>query len=284
MIAAAVGCSYTPPFDAAPSDGVTADSAGDALPPEDSTEPDGAPPIAIVTAGLVQDLDADLGVTGTSDVTVWVNQITNQGEDRVVKPGGVGAIELVQNAINGHAALDFNNNARLEGDDTSAFADLTNQAGLTWFVVVEPAPTQDTNDRNQMFGWIRNQGINSGITAGVDRAARPYAMIRPASTEFKAQAEIGVTQWSIVAARLAEGVGANVQLFHNSGAPLAMIATTAANNPVGALTIGAERDDGTEFFDGRIARILIYARPLDDNELKQTGRALGQRYAITNSF
>ena len=278
-----VGCSYTaPPSSSTPSDGAADDSGGSTDgSPDTTTDPDGAAPLLIVTTGLLQDLDADLGVTGTTNVTAWANQVA-AGEDVVVTAAGT--IALVPDVLNGHAALDFPNTARMEGDDTSVFSDLTDGDGLTWFAVAEPAATQDLSDRNQIFGWIRNGGINSGITAGVDRAARPYAMVRPASTEFKAQSATSVTQWTILAGRLGAGTNAIVQLYRNAATPDAMANSTAANNQVGALTIGAERDDGSEFFDGRIARILIYGRPLDDAELGQTGRALGQRYAIATAF
>ncbi len=213
-----------------PSDGVTADSPespGDADPLVRIRRIPTGHPLQIVTTGLLQDLDADLGVTaGTMNVPAWANQVS-AGEDFVVT--AVGTITSVENAINGHAALDFK-----EGNSTTAFASLTNGDGLTWFAVVEPAATQDTNDRNQIFGWIHINKINSGITAGVDRDAKPYAMIRPASTEFKAQSTTSATGWTVLAGRLAEGANANVQLFRNSSTADAMVNATAADNPVGA--------------------------------------------------
>jgi len=50
------------------------------------------------------------------------------------------------------------------------------------------------------------------------------------------------------------------------------------------LAIGQERDavnhPGRESFDGEIARLLIYQRPLSATELKQTLDHLRQAYAI----
>jgi hypothetical protein len=53
---------------------------------------------------------------------------------------------------------------------------------------------------------------------------------------------------------------------------------------VGALTVGAERVAGTEYWTGQIARILIYDGPMSNTDFATTGRALGERYGITTSF
>jgi hypothetical protein len=271
-----VGCSYTPPV--TPTDGAPVDGA--VIDPD--SEPEPVP--QIVLTGLVQDLDADLGVSGTTNVTAWANQIA-AGEDIVIAAAtNDGPIVLVENAIGGHAALDFDNNARMEGNSTSAFAPLTTGVGLTWFAVVEPAATQDLSDRNQFFGTIRNGGNNAGFTAGVDRAAKPYAMFRPAAMEFTAQSPTPVTAWSVLAGRVSAGNTAQVAVYRNSSTPDAIVNATTANAQIGALIVGSERTGGTEFFDGRIARILIYARPLSDTELAETGRALGARYGIPTEF
>jgi hypothetical protein len=58
----------------------------------------------------------------------------------------------------------------------------------------------------------------------------------------------------------------------------------SGDSQIGALTVGAERTLGTEFWTGQIARILIYDGPMTDADFATTGRALGERYGITTTF
>ena len=47
------------------------------------------------------------------------------------------------------------------------------------------------------------------------------------------------------------------------------------------ITIGAERAFGGEHFDGDIARILIYNRPLSNMKMNVTGGALANMHGLT---
>lgn len=244
--------------------------------------PDMAPPPTIVTAGLIEDLDADVGASATA----WVNQVSG-GDDVALSAG---TVTLVGNAVNGHAAMSFPGSARMSGDSTSAFASLVGGNGFTWFVVVQSGVQRMTGalDKNQVFGTIRTNGVNGGLTAGVDRASHPYAMARPQNMDNLAQSTVDISgTWAIFAGTLEAGSGARtVAVRVNGSAISAMTGATvpASPAPTGALAIGAEHTGGTEFWTGQVARILIYDRPLTALELSETGRALAARYAIATTF
>ncbi|MCX5747214.1 MAG: hypothetical protein NT062_32490 [Proteobacteria bacterium] len=260
-----------------------ADGGVDAVvdaPPDTAPPPDA--PARIVTLGLIEDLDANFGATATT----WENQVTGFGDNVTTTAG---TITYTSNAINGHAALAFPGSARMAGTDTTAFAGLVAGGGLTWFAVVNNGTQRNTGavDRNQIFGTIHEGGNNSGFTAGVDRSDHPYTMIRPATMEFKAQSPVATAgTWVVLAGRLAAGpanVAATIHL-NSSTASGTKVVTATATALTGALTIGAERTLGAEFYTGMITRILIYDRPLTDDELAMTGRALGVEYAIPATF
>lgn len=280
--------------------GFSIGATGDAGPTSDARDPDapatsdGAtsdaptadapPPATIVQTGLIEDLDADLGVTlATNTVNIWANQASG-GDDVTV---GAGGVTVAPGMVNGHAALRFPGSARLIGDDTAVFCPLTSGAGLTWFAVARPA-AQDHVLRNQILGTIREGSPFSGFTAGVNTSsAFPYTMMRPTTTESFAQSnEATADRWIVLAGRLTAGLGTQTAaVFVDAAAPDATIAVSVpATSMCGALVIGAERTGGSEYYAGDLARVLIYGRALTDAELAQTGRALGERYGIATQF
>lgn len=273
-VVACMGCRYVP-HGAAASDGVAPDDAAVA----DDADADADPGLAIVTAGLIEDLDADVGTTATT----WTNQAT--GGDDVATTAG--SISREAGAVNGHAAIVFDGGTRMIGDDTAVFAPLTNGTGLTWFAVVRPE-AQDNAQRNQILGTIHEGGAFSGFTAGVNTAtARPYTMLRPVTTETFVQSSQNTSlRWVVLAGRLSAGTGNQTGTVYVDSAEPDDTRSVAVpgGSTCGALVIGSERTLGTEFYAGRIARILIYDRALGDLELATTGRALGARYAITTTF
>jgi hypothetical protein len=254
-------------------------------PEADVVPPDATPdaPSQIETTGLIQDLDADVGAMG-SPVNAWINQAPAGGDNLAASTGSV---QVIENAVNGHAALRFENNSRLVGNNTNEFCGLTSGAGLTWFAVVFPR-AQDNPLKNIFFGTIKDGAPFSGFTAGVNmNDARPYSMMRPVTAEVFAQSNVGVSgAWVILAGRLDDGPGMRAgELFVNSStASDTEMSLIPKTSDCGALVVGAERATGTEFVNADIARILIYDRPLTDAELAATGQALAERYAITTTF
>jgi hypothetical protein len=113
-------------------------------------------------------------------------------------------------------------------------------------------------------------------------------MMRPTTNEFLAQTPIDTTNtWVVVAGRLEAGTNGNKKstvYINSTSAKATAMFMIDGSSQVGALTVGAERPLGTEFWTGQIARILIYDGPMTDNDFATTGRALGERYGITTSF
>ncbi len=233
----------------------------------------------IVQAGLIEDLDADVGYVNTT----WSNQAT--GGDDVS-----GLVPRLTPAINGHSALSFDGSTRLTGTKTTVFGALMNGSGLTWFAVVK-SDAQRNNasgdvNRNQIFGTIMNTTPFSGFTAGVNLLVQPYTMLRPMATEYPAQTGASIENtWVVLAGRLGTGTAtppADVYIDSGTVSGAQIVLQTGAAS--GALTIGAQNTTGGEFYTGLVTRILIYNRALSDAELAATGAALGTRYAVPTTF
>ena len=243
---------------------------------------DTPPALDIVRPGLIQDLDADVGVSANT----WLNQVAGNGDD-VTRSNGTFTIQ--QNQLAGHAVVVFASNLRLVGDDPAPFAPLVAGSGLTWLAVIE-CGTQDNSgggviDKNQFFGTIRNVADFSGFTGGVDRNNRPYAMMRPGNADQNAPSTTAAQGWTVVAAARR---GIEFAARDRSHQQRRDRGNGQRQHEPAAHDRCADRrlqtTNGAEFFTGRIARILIHDRPLSDRELATTGRALGDRYDIATSF
>ena len=243
-----------------------------------------------VTSGLIQDLDAEVGVTTSgTDVTAWVNQ-GSAGDDVT---SGTGGAQLVASATpGGQAAVRFTND-RLVGDDAAAFDSIVQGSGLTWIAVINPGAQagSDNPGKNAIFGTLENSSGFNGYVGGIDNAESVYGLERANSgaDERTTGATTGLDAgWVIVVGRVAAGTGSVLQeVFVNSAT-----ADGSSNITIGAageadlLAIGAERAGGAapEYYDGDLARLLIYNRPLTDQELDQVGFDLATTYGISTTF
>ena len=237
----------------------------------------------VVTSDLIQDLDAEEGVTTSgSDVTAWANQAADGGDDVAT---GTGAPQLLSSATpSGRAAIEFTND-KLVGDDNAAFDHLVTGGGHTWFVVAKvKAPS---GDPNRFFGTLYTGDRYHGIAPGVYLDGRVYADTRAKAGSFDAGQTAGTANlndgsYHIIAGRLAAGTGTAVlqELFVDSSTAdgSGNVDVTTVANTGGELTIAAERIGGGEYFEGDIARILIYDRPLSDVELVQNVTVLSNVY------
>jgi hypothetical protein len=179
------------------------------------------------------------------------------------------------NAINGHVALRFENNARLVGANVNAYQPGTGD--VVWFHVSRNRGTGGFL-KNQVLGTLIDANPWSGITAGFGTADRPYGMFRQATDNF-----IGPTtgagslnEWVIMDVRR---TGGNAQLRKNG----VVISQGAAAENVngGAIVVGSERATGTEFFDGEIAEIILFGGvSFSDAERGDIAKQLGVRYGI----
>lgn len=181
----------------------------------------------------------------------------------------------VANAVNGHVALRFQNNARLVGANVNAYQPGTTD--VVWFHVSRNRGFGGYY-KNQVFATLIDVDPFSGITAGFGTADRPYGMFRLGVDNFigPTSGAGSVNEWVVMDMRR---TGGNAQLRKNG----VVVAQGAAAENVngGAIVVGSERATGTEFFDGDIAEIILFGGVgFSDAEIGAIAKELGTRYGI----
>ncbi len=247
------------------------------------------------SSGLIQDLDADVGVTNTFDgVSLWENQAPSGGDD-VAQFDAFLMPQLRPGTLNGHNTIEFlddfdGTGDRMFGDDRDAFDGLIDGTGHTWFVVAKVGDQLDGSDLNRFFGTLTEPDIPgwTGISPGVNIDGVPYHVTRAGGNDFAwGTQSANDGQFHIFAGRLAKGTGSGIleQLFVDDPAAVGSTgATVLPGIDSDLLSIGVERLTGGEDFLGEIARIMIFDRPLGDEELNDTGAMLAQQYGLTTAF
>jgi len=266
-------------------------SALDAVDPAEPTLPN---------AGLILDLDADRGVTLAEDdrVTDWRNQVADfpakdfVSRDEGRKEPGSGRPTLRRHVaeLGGHNAITFLQQ-ELVCMDEDVFDDLTRGKGATWVAVLAVRQQRvGLKDVNSFFGNLKNSGnfeglwgclkddntlwwgARNGVTFGRFDANNPQ-LVGP---------KLKVGLFYVVAGRIAAGTGkVKLELFVDGSTPVAtaQFPVNEKANP-SRMAVGQERDainhPGHESFDGEIARLIIWQRPLADNELSSV---FGQLHA-----
>lgn len=262
-------------------------------------------PKPIAANGLILDLDADRGVEveDGNRVVQWTNQITSfpakefLKQDQGRKEAGSGRPTLKKSAaaIGGHDTLVFRRQ-ELVNRDEDAFDHLLTGSGYTWFAVLcVYEQVVQLKDVNSFFGNLKNGGMYEGIWGNVTDDNRVWIGSRNGITFGRwdennpmvvAGTPLSKNRYYVVAGRMGAGTGqVNIELFINEAQPVATTpfpVNPAANSS--KLAIGQERDatnhPGKESFDGELARLLIYERPLTQAELAQTMESLRETYAI----
>ena len=254
--------------------------------------------------GLLLDLNAAKGVTVEhgDKVVSWANQapgktarlFVKQDEGRKEKGSGRPTLKKDVKKLNGHATLVFRQQ-ELVNMEEDAFDHLTRGKGCTWISVMAVYEQRvGVKDVNSFFGNLRNgakyeglwgclrddntlwTGARNGLTFGRFDQNNPLVL----------GSKLEVGKYYIVAGRMAAGTGAvKIDLFVNSAKPVGtgMFPVQVDANP-SRMAIGQERDaiehPGKESFDGEIARLLIYQRPLTDQELSEAIRHLALYYGM----
>jgi hypothetical protein len=261
---------------------------------------------AQVTAkGLILDLDADKGVTVEDGdrVVKWVNQVTTFAardfvkQDQGRKEPGSGRPTLKKSvaAIGGHDTLVFRRQ-ELVNHDEEAFDHLLTGSGYTWIAVLSVyKQVVQLKDVNSFFGNLKNGGMYEGIWGNVTDDNRVWIGSRNGITFGRwdhnnpmvlAPKPLEEGRYYVVAGRMGAGTGeVRIELFIND--PQAVASEPFPINPKAdssKLAIGQERDatnhPGKESFDGELTRLLIYERPLTNDQLQQTLESLKTTYAI----
>jgi len=256
----------------------------------------------VVAGDLIQDLDAEAGVTTSGpDVTAWANQAASGGDDVATD---IGAPQLLLDATpSDRKAIAFSND-RMHGDDVDAFDALVTGGGHTWFVVAKVNAQDGDSPPNRFFGTLYDGQHFHGIAPGIQTDGKVYADTRATINSYDAGQTVGTTDlndgnYHIIAGRLAAGTGVNAvlqELFVDSASADASNNRTVTTDNTGPLnfsgdplTVGTERwgdrvGGGIEHCDADIARILIYDRPLSDVEVAHNVSVLNAAYLVPLPF
>jgi hypothetical protein len=177
--------------------------------------------------------------------------------------------------------------------DEDRFDRLTTGSGHTWVAIVAPHPQRvGLKNVNSFFGNLRNSENYEGLWACFDDdntvwwgARNGITFGRFDENNPKLRGPVLETgAFRLVAGRMAAGAGTvALELFLDAASPFGRteITVNPAANP-SRMAVGQERDaiqhPGVESFDGEIARLLLWDRPLTDAELDLTVRRLRAIY------
>jgi hypothetical protein len=256
-------------------------------------------------AGLILDLDANKGVKVEDGdrVTTWINQVSTftaqdfvkQDEGRNIAGSGRPTLKKSVPALGNNNSLVFRRQ-ELVNHDEDAFDHLITGSGYTWFAVMcVYDQLVQVKDVNSFFGNLRNKGFYEGLWGNVTDDNRLWIGSRNAlsfgrwdknNPMVTAETPLKTNTYYVVAGRMGSGTNeVLIEAFINSPKAVASESfpvNTKANSS--KMAIGQERDaiqhPGKESFDGELARLLIYERPLNDNELKIMIEHLKLRYSI----
>lgn len=264
-----------------------------------------------ITEGLLLDLDADYGVelADKDKVTSWSNRVKDTGVDlfvqqdlgREVAGSGRPRLQLNVAELNGHNSVVFHQQELINMNE-DAFDHLTQGAGYTWFTVLSVYEQQiQLVDVNSFFGNLRNTNLNrqghyEGFWGGFTDGNIPWAGARAGRGTGRWNEEnryladdkpLEEGRYYLLAGRLGEGEKeATIEFFlEDLGEPVAaaQFFPFEGSNP-SKMAIGQERDatnhPGKESFDGEIAQMLIYERPLSDEELESVGDYLKTKFGL----
>lgn len=273
-------------------------------------------PELVTDYGLLLDLNADQGVKVEEGdrVVRWTNSVSEASAQnfdiqdyglRLRKPGS-GRPLLKRNLpqINGHNAVSFEEDELINKEE-DAFDYLLKGSGYTWLTVIKPYPTADPDGNtefgiyrlknvNSFMGNLRNGGKYEGFWGCFDDNLTVWCGSRSGVTFGRfdennpklSGPKLRPNKFYIVAARMGSGTGTvDIELFVNEPKALASVQFPVnPNSNPSKLAIGTERDatnhPGSESFDGEIARILIYERPLSDQEMEEIMQQLKEDYGL----
>jgi hypothetical protein len=259
--------------------------------------------IEIVRKGLILDLDADRGIKMVNGlVSSWKNQVDFKA--RIFKATrdashkkGTGHPKLKQKvaAIGGHNTVVFKRQELINFNEY-AFDHLITGSGYTWFAVMSVyKQVSGLKDVNTFFGNLRNGGKYEGFWAGLKDDNTLWTGSRNGITFGRwddnnpqvTGPKLQKNRYYVIAGRMGAGTGkVTIELFVNGSKPVAskpFPVNPKANSS--KMAIGQERDatnhPGHESFDGELARLLMWDRPLSNREFEKTLSWLKKTYMLS---
>jgi len=261
--------------------------------------------IEVVHKGLILDLNADRGIKVVKGrVASWKNQVDFKAKTFIATRNdshkkGTGHPELKEKlpAIGGHNTIVFRRQELINNDE-DAFDHLITGSGYTWFaVMLVYSQVSGLKDVNSFFGNLRNGGKYEGFWAVLKDDNTLWMGSRNAITfgrwdENNPQVlgpKLEKNRYYVIAGRMGAGTGkVTIELFVNGTKPVAskpFPVNPKANSS--KMAIGQERDatnhPGYESFDGELARLLMWERPLSNQEFEKTLSLLIKTYGIKES-
>ncbi len=266
-----------------------------------------------VSKGLLLDLNANQGVNleDTNRVKSWHNQIKGNAADVFVKQdegrkkagSGRPTLKTKVAEIGGHNTLVFEEQELINMDE-DAFDHLVTGSGYTWFSVMSVYKQNvGKKDVNSFFGNLRNSAPYDGFWANLMDDNRVWMGSRngfPTKEKSKktelwhkklnpcviTKEPLAENRYYLVMGRMGSGEKTvDLELFINTATPAdkKTVPVNPKANP-SKMAVGQERDatdhPGKESFHGEISRLLIYERPLTDEELSQMISHLIKTYKI----
>jgi hypothetical protein len=255
-------------------------------------------------------LNADKDVTLEEGklVSNWKNQVTDFPAQDFAKydkgraTPGSGRPTLHENIaeLGGHNSLIFREDELINMNE-EAFDHLTTGNGYTWFTVMsayaqvgEGVGKSRLKDVSAFFGNLNcgKGALCSGFWAGFEDDNDLWTGPRNGKSFGRYNADnpklmgprFEEKKYYVVAGRLGAGTGTvTTDVFVDSGKPYA--STDFPTNPkanASVMAIGTERaawqHPGKESFHGELARVLMYERPLSDQEMTETMAFLKKMY------
>jgi hypothetical protein len=252
--------------------------------------------IEIVRKGLILDLDADRGIKMAKGlVSSWKNQVDFKAKAFIATrdpshKNGTGHPKLKEKvtAIGSHNTVVFRRQELINSHE-DAFDHLITGSGYTYSQV------SGLKDVNTFFGNLRNGGKYEGFWAGLKDDNTLWTGSRNGITfgrwdDNNPQVigpKLQKNRYYVIAGRMGAGTGkVTIELFINGTKPVAskpFPVNPKANSS--KMAIGQERDatnhPGHESFDGELARLLMWARPLSNQEFEKTLSSLKKTYMLS---
>jgi len=259
--------------------------------------------IEVVRKGLILDLNADRGIQMVNGrVASWKNQADFKAKTFIAtrdsshkKGTGQPALKEKVAAIGGHNAVVFRRQELINSDE-DAFDHLITGSGYTWFAVMSVySQVSGLKDVNSFFGNLKNGGKYEGFWAGLKDDNTLWTGSRNGITFGRWDRnnpqvpgpKLKENRYYVIAGRMGAGIGkVIIELFVDGAKPAAsrpFPINPEANSS--KMAIGQERDatnhPGHESFDGKLARLLIWERPLSNQEFEKVLSLLKKTYVLS---